>query len=160
MENVAYHEAGHALMATVMGAKVRSVTIEPDDDDGPQRQGDTQVIWRRKRSSEQEFRERCIRVLLAGPVAEMLYTGDTFHPGLVAGWAGDWNEAWTQSELLHPHPEKRMAYLEGITVQLYRLLNSEPYWSALAALADHLLAHETLESEDVHDLLDECLPYN
>ena len=27
----AYHEAGHAFMAIYVGARVRSVTIEPDD---------------------------------------------------------------------------------------------------------------------------------
>ena len=30
----AYHEAGHAFMAFYVGARVRSVTIEPDWDDG------------------------------------------------------------------------------------------------------------------------------
>src|SRR5579863_4685196 len=46
-ELIAYHEAGHALMAVLLGGKVKQVTIEPDDDDGPARQGDTQVYWRR-----------------------------------------------------------------------------------------------------------------
>ncbi len=46
-EVIAYHEAGHALVAVLLGGKVKQVTIEPDDDDGPDRQGDTQVLWRR-----------------------------------------------------------------------------------------------------------------
>ena len=32
-EIVAYHEAGHALMALLLGGKVKHATIEPDDDD-------------------------------------------------------------------------------------------------------------------------------
>lgn len=80
----AYHEAGHALMAILLGGEVRSVTIEPDNDDGPDRQGDTQVLWRRSRMSEKQFAETAIQVSLAGPVAEMIYSGEPYHPGLIA----------------------------------------------------------------------------
>lgn len=34
MELIAYHEAGHALMAFMLGGEVQLVTIEPDNDDG------------------------------------------------------------------------------------------------------------------------------
>jgi len=43
-ELIAYHEAGHALMALLLGGKVKHITIEPDNDDGPVREGDTQVF--------------------------------------------------------------------------------------------------------------------
>ena len=36
MEATAHHEAGHVFMAIYFGARVRSVTIEPNRDDGPQ----------------------------------------------------------------------------------------------------------------------------
>lgn len=157
MEPTAYHEAGHAFMAVYLGAKVRSVTIEPDNDDGPERFGDTQIVWRRSRLSEKEFRERAIQVSLAGPVAEMLYTGDPYHPGLVAEWANDWQSAWELAELLFVDQRKRLDYLETVTGQLYRMLDAEPHWSAVAALADHLLAHDTLESEDVKDIVSEWI---
>jgi ATP-dependent Zn protease len=157
MEPTAYHEAGHAYVAVYLGAKVRSVTIDPDNDDGPARFGDTQIIWRRSRLSEKQFRERAIQVSLAGPVAEMLYTGDPFHPGLVAEWAHDWQAAWELAELLFVDERKRLSYLEDLTGVLYRLLDSEPHWSAVAALADNLLAHETLESEEVRDIINDWL---
>ena len=38
----AYHEAGHAFMAIYLGARVKSVTIELDWDDGPVHHGDVQ----------------------------------------------------------------------------------------------------------------------
>jgi ATP-dependent Zn protease len=157
MEPTAYHEAGHAYVAVYLGAKVRSVTIDPDNDDGPARFGDTQIIWRRSRLSEKQFRERAIQVSLAGPVAEMLYTGDPFHPGLVAEWAHDWQAAWELADLLFVDHRKRLSYLEDLTGMLYRLLDSEPHWSAVAALADNLLAHETLESEEVRDIINDWL---
>ena len=154
MEELAYHEAGHAYVAVYVGAKVRSVTIEPDDDDGPQRSGDTQVIWKRSKFSDQQFFEKSVLVALAGPVAEMIYTGDPFHPALVAEWAGDWADALKTAEGLEKDAAKRVAYLERTTLELYRLLNRDDHWAAVAALADHLLAHETLESQDIIEILD------
>ena len=157
MELTAYHEAGHAFIATILGAKVRSVTIEPDSDVGPGRFGDTQIVWRRSRFSERELCEYAIQVSLAGPVAEMLYSGDPYHPGLVAEWANDWQSAWELAESLFADPHKRLAHLETVTGQLYRLMDAEPNWSAVAALADSLLAHETLEAEDVQEIVAEWL---
>src|SRR6187401_3483723 len=93
-ELVAYHEAGHVLLAVLLGARIRSVTIEPDRDDGPERYGDTQILWPRGRWSAREQAEKDVQVALAGPVAEMIHSGDPFHPGFVAEWAADWQAAW------------------------------------------------------------------
>lgn len=154
---IAYHEAGHALMALLLGAEVKLVTIEPDNDDGPARQGDTQVIWRRSTLSDKEFATRAVQVCLAGPVAEMIYSGDPFHPGLVPEWAADWRDAWNSALLLHPHDRQRLAYLESVSIQLYHRLKADDLWAALASLADHLLAHESLEGEQVEEIVGEWL---
>lgn len=90
IELIAYHEAGHALVAYLLGGRVRQVTIEPDHDDGPRRGGDTQVIWRRTRADEVEFAKKSVQVHLAGPVAEMIYSGEPYHPAFIAEWAADW----------------------------------------------------------------------
>jgi len=151
-ELIAYHEAGHALMAFLLGGEVRLVTIEPDHDDGPDRSGDTQVLWRRAGFSDREFAQCAVQVCLAGPVAEMIYSGDPYHPGLVAEWAADWRQAWEAAAPLHPDQRQRLAYLEQISIQLYRWLK-EDLWEGLAALADNLLAHETLEGEQVAEIV-------
>jgi ATP-dependent Zn protease len=156
-ELIAYHEAGHALMALMLGGKIKHVTIDPDNDDGPDRQGDTQVIWRRSRISHIEYARIAVQVSLAGPVAEMIYSGDTYHPGLVAEWAADWREAWDAAQLLHSGERQRMEYLEQVSITLYRQLQQDDLWAALASLADHLLAHETLEGEQVKEIVDEWL---
>lgn len=157
-ETSAYHEAGHALLAVYVGARVNSVTIDPDRDDGPQRYADAQVEWPTGELTGRELHERIILVALAGPVAEMIYTGNPYHPGLVAEWAVDWQLALKSAGQLFPTEQKQMAYLEQATVQLYRLLDRDDYWAALAAVADELLAHETLEGDDVEDIVGQWLP--
>lgn len=158
MEITAYHESGHALMAVHVGASVGSVTVEPDWDDGPDRYGDTQVTWDPARFSPRDYHEKRILVALAGPVAEMLYTGDAYHPGMVSEWSADWSDAWNAAAAIYPDHRKRLVMLEQTTADLYELLNEQRFWSALAALADNLLAHETLESDEIHDIVRLWLP--
>ncbi len=156
-ELIAYHEAGHALMAALLGGEVRLVTIEPDNDDGPDRQGDTQVLWRRSGMSDREFAEKAIQVSLAGPVAEMIYSGDAYHPGMIAEWAADWDEAWQAAACFHRDERQRLAFLERMSIRLHRQLQQDETWAAVAALADNLLAHETLEAEQVEEIVREWL---
>lgn len=144
-------------MAHLLGGKVKQVTIEPDDDDGPDRQGDTQVLWRRSRICDDEFAKIAVQVSLAGPVAEMIYSGDPYHPGLVAEWAADWREAWEAATPLHPVEGQRLEYLEQVSIQLYHRLKQDEFWAALASLADNLLAHETLDCEQVDEIVEDWL---
>ena len=58
----AYHEAGHAFIAIYVGARVRSVTIEPDRDDGPERHADIQVEWPLHRFHGRERHEKAALV--------------------------------------------------------------------------------------------------
>lgn len=154
----AYHEAGHAFMAIYVGARVRSVTIEPDRDDGPDRYADVQIQWPRNQFTEEELTEKLVLVALAGPVAEMIHIGEPFHPGYVAEWAADWKAAWEAAAPLISAERKRLAYLEQTAVRLYRLLDQEDHWAALAAVVDNLVAHQTLEGEDVEDIVRQWLP--
>jgi len=153
----AYHEAGHAFVAIYVGARVRSVTIDPDWDDGPARHGDVQIEWRVGEFTERELCEKSILVALAGPVAEMIHSGDPFHPAFVAEWAADWSDAWDAAAALHANKQRRLTYLEQTTVNLYQTMQRDDYWAALAAIVDHLLAHETLEGEQVEEIVEQWL---
>lgn len=153
-DTTAYHEAGHAFAAVRLGARVRLVTIAPDFDDGPRRYGDTQIEWERTGGDSKELRQKSTLVALAGPVAEMIYSGEPYHPGFVPEWSSDWKLAWDASATLHAHEPTRLAFLEQATNEMYRLLNRNENWAALAAIVDELLAHETLEGEDVHEIVE------
>ncbi len=118
---------------------------------------DIQVEWPLSQFTNRELHEKSVSVALAGPVAEMIHRGEPYHPGLVAEWSADWKAAWDAAASLFPAERKRLAYLEERTVQLYRLLDRDDHWAALAAIVDNLLAHETLEGEEVEDIVRQWL---
>jgi len=152
-EESAYHEAGHAFAAVILGARVCSVTITPDQDDGPVRHADTQIEWDHAAFDTKTLHERMVLVALAGPVAEMIYRGDAYHPGFVAEWASDWRLAWSAAATLVPDEKARLAFLEQVTSEAYTRLTRNKNWAALAAIADELSAHEWLEGDIVHDVV-------
>ncbi|MGL4514916.1 MAG: hypothetical protein ACRCT8_17660 [Lacipirellulaceae bacterium] len=154
----AYHEAGHAFVAAYAGGRVLRVTIEPDDDDdGPRRFGDTQVLWRRACISDREWREKLVLVALAGPVAEMIYRGEPFHPALVAEWSADWRQASEAATPIAPDARRRTRLLEQRTAGLHGLLSDDDHWDAVGGIADHLLAHGTLDEEMFAELVENWL---
>lgn len=156
-EITAYHEAGHAFFAIYLGGRVTSVSIEPDDDDGPLRFGDTQVEWCLQRFSRKEISERELQVALAGPLTEMVYNGDRGSLDFTQEWAGDWQVASQAATELFNTREKQIAYLEQTASQLFHLISQDEYWEPIAGLADHLLAHETLEGEEVEEIVSNWL---
>lgn len=98
-----------------------------------------------------------VQVCLVGPVAEMIYSGEPYHPGFVAEWAADWRDAWEAAVPLHADERKGLKYLEDASVQLYYRLREDVLWAAVAALADNLLAQETLESDQVEEIVSDWL---
>lgn len=154
-EITAYHEAGHALVAHLLGGKVKQVTIDPDSD-GPERYGDTQIRWKRG-LGDKDFAQKTVRVSLAGPVAEMIYSGEPYHPGVVPEWAADWRDAWEAAQILFPNERQQLEYLENTSIELYRQMQQDDFWSAVAGIADHLLAHDTLEADEFKELVGELI---
>jgi hypothetical protein len=142
----AYHEAGHAVVAVVLGGRVLSLTIAPDRDDGPARYGDTQVLWPKNRDQPLRLPKKLVLTALAGPVAEMIYTGEPLHPGFVPEWANDWQAAFEAAAVFRRDERKRVAWLEQQVRWLHAQIDQH-YWPAVAAVADELSAHDTLDTE-------------
>ena len=65
-EREAWHEAGHAVIAHLLGGEVREVTLESDDDAF---EGRVTVAWPARTAVE--VAERSGRAALAGPLAEL-----------------------------------------------------------------------------------------
>ncbi len=152
-EVTAFHEAGHAFAAIYLGATVRSISIDPDNDDGPKRFGDTVVLWSRKKFTEREMQEKSAIVALAGPVAEMVYLERPVHPASVAEWQHDWDAAMQAIQHI-PQLQRRLAWLEKSTVDLYEIFRQDHHWAAIGALADNLLAHEILDREMIQEIME------
>ncbi len=151
-EITAFHEAGHVYAAFYVGADVRSATIDPDNDDGPNRSGDTVVMWDRRRFSQQELMENGAWVALAGPVAEMIHLQRPFHPAGIAEWRQDWEAAFECLTDIS-NIQQRLARLERITIDLYQAFSQDHHWAVIGAVADNLMAHETLDQEMLSEII-------
>jgi ATP-dependent Zn protease len=154
LEFTAYHEAGHAVMAALLGGVVRAVTIVPPDDEGPNRFGDTQIEWPLAGISPRDQALREIKTALAGPTAEAVYRDDYDRLPINQESSADWLAASLHTSRLFGEQAVRLALLHQAAEQLLHLFRSdERIWSAVAAVADELLAHETLESGVVEELV-------
>lgn len=143
----AYHEAGHALMAHLLGGRVVQVSLEVDDDG---HMGRTTVEWRRRNAAEQR---RCSAlVALAGPVAEARWRGDVSLLDALSAWHGDWQEV--QAALAAEAGDAGPAVLLTRWLREVRQqFDDASVWELLCRLADALEAHATLDET----LLDELL---
>lgn len=151
---VAYHEAGHALLAERFGAHVLSVTIQPANDDGPRRHGETTVAWRQGRKTSEQLSMQQASVALAGPVAEMIYCDEQYEIRIIREWWGDWLAAAGAIRRIRRElsDDAVLAVIENLVEELIEWFSQDDVWDKLARLADELEAHETLESDQLEEL--------
>jgi hypothetical protein len=143
----AYHEAGHVLMAHLLGGEVVHVTLESEDEEV---MGHTTVRWH---TTSEAQRRRCSALTaLAGPVAETRWRGQ---PDLLDGltaWRADWREVEVAlaAEALHKDPRQQLdQWLREVVSQL-----QDPVaWEHLCRIADALEAHGTLDDVLLDDVL-------
>ena len=153
LEVTAYHEAGHALMAVHVGARVREMSLNAAAEGKLDRYAEVAVEWPREGFRTRDYQVKAIQVALAGPAAEMHHRGEPLHPGFVSEWAADWEAAWEASACLSNSPAQRVAVLEHWTRYVYRWLEKAEHWAALAAIVDQLLAHEYLEGDEIEEIV-------
>ena len=153
LDVTAYHEAGHALMAVHVGARVREMSLNAAAEGKLDRYAEVAVEWPRQAFATREYQIKAMQVALAGPAAEMHYRGEPLHPGFVSEWAADWQAAWDASACLANDSAQRVSLLEHWTTDVYRWLGRAEHWAALAAIVDHLLAHEYLEGDEIDEIV-------
>jgi hypothetical protein len=147
---LAYHEAGHAVIAYVVGARIDYVTIEPAVIAAAGATfGHTKTL-----DLDQGPADRLVLVGLAGSLAESREMGD----------ADEWAR---MDERAHIERVLRMAKLRGqregpsaITPEEEAAVSSylEEYWPAVVAVASALLAAPKLDGEAVPDLVTGAVP--
>lgn len=142
----AYHEAGHAIMAVSYGGRIVHVSIDPPDDDGFKRFGESIVQWPAAAANDIEIAE--LKVSLAGPVAELAYDGARESIAECLEFAADWQQAVLSASRLKAE-QGRAKFLAEMERQVWAFFDDKNVWAATCAVADLLLAHETIEHDQV-----------
>ena len=150
-ELTAYHEAGHAVMAVVLGGRIIHVSIEPPDDDELKRSGESIVQW--PAAPAREIEEAELKVSLAGPVTEMIYRSEVQVIASVPEFAADWHRALTGAARLKPKLAEQMNLISRAEIWLRHFFEQDHHWAAVGAVADELLAHETVEHECLNEIV-------
>lgn len=143
----AYHEAGHVLIAHLLGGHVVESSIESEFDG---HRGHTAVEW--QRVDDAEFGACSALVALAGPVAETLWSGDEPDQDVLAAWQRDQDEveaALVRSVEEDAREATRRAWIE----QVVERLRDDVTWERLCRIADHLEAHGSLDRTLLEDVL-------
>lgn len=146
----AWHEAGHAVIAHRFGGRVRSLTLETEDDGF---EGRAAVEWTAGGTKEQALASAC--TALAGPLAELAFEGtiDPDDESVRSAWRGDWDEVEHCAAIVEPDPEQRTALIQSWLREVERMIAEPRTHETIARVADALDAHGTLDET----LVEECL---
>lgn len=151
METAAYHEAGHAVVASILGGQVVSVSIESES---PDVDGDAVVAWSRGGRSDREMALDDIRVALAGPIAEMVYAGEYDYLRIREEHAVDWQIALASLRGLRLATDREAGLLQKTVAELYQTIRQDNVWSSIGDVADLLAVHETIEGDVVRETVE------
>jgi len=140
LKGTAYHEAGHAVAALLLGRRFKAISIEPDGDILGLVSGiawprafrpDTDDIDSRARSNI----EKRIMIAAAGEGAESLYTGRR-----VMHYAcQDAMQAVDLASYVCPENEECSAYTNWLWLRAKNLIREPRSWIMVEALASKLL---------------------
>ena len=155
-EITAYHEAGHVVMALKLGGQIVHATLEPPNDDGLQRYGETVTSWRGMGRDSLLMAE--IAVSVAGPISEMIYTGERGELSECPEWCADWATSLERALLLCSSHHAALKLIEKTRRQTETYFSTDSGWAAVAAIADLLLAHDTVEHDICYDEVHFWLP--
>lgn len=149
----AYHEAGHAVMATLLGRPIEKVTICPAQmQAGASRLGVCKIQKGRTKPSQDAIEDE-VMILLAGMAGEALATG-RYNQG---GAAQDLHMVRTLLMTSRAKDEKRFQKLaRRMLDKTEHLLFAPAAKHALRQIAEQLLEKETISGRAVRHLVDEA----
>lgn len=136
-----YHEAGHALVAHLLGGRVVEVTLEDDSGD---LHGKTTVTWRTVAAAEQARRSGL--TALGGPLAETRHRGEVDPPEAFSAWAADWRDV-QRALAVCSRPDAARMLLQRWVAEVAAWYADADVWERLCRVADALEAHGTLDAD-------------
>lgn len=160
LEKTAYHEAGHAVVAYLLGRSVRLVTIVPSEDGTllghvlyvPPRLKDEYQYWGSPSLKRAAF-ENIVRISLAGSIAEGRMAGRQSHRQA----SSDYRYAVEVVSGLVGDDRELSAYLNWLWISTENLLSVKPHWRAVEALAQKLLELRTIKGKDAKEIIRNAL---
>lgn len=149
-EAEAWHEAGHAVVARLLGGRVRGVTLESDRDG---LEGHAAIEWRPR--DVRDLASLSGRTALAGPLAELRFRGEggLEDLGVIAVWKSDWDAVEQAAEQFETNLEARAAVIPRWVSEVRAMVGEPAVEERIARVADALDAHGTLDE----NLFEACL---
>ena len=196
LQSIAYHEAGHAVVAWLCGHSLGEVTIRPDtakgtlgniqhDEQGSNdlfepfelepyadapggwvvRTGDTTTrhltdderhgLELSERLSGQDLDEQHVMIAAAGEAAERKFSPETVEPEQSQD---DWKSVFQSLERLTVKRQLSQGKVRSkLTAQTVSLLDDPLVWRMVEAVADALLAKQTLSADEVRRAIREAV---
>jgi hypothetical protein len=141
----AYHEAGHAVIALILGRPVQRISIRAKE----QTLGRCEFQKGRVRPSD-DWLEREILIALAGLAAEARYTGQY-------AWAGAARDLQNVQQLARQRSGEQQAerLQKRMLSKVEHLLSQAATWRAVELIAEELLRSETISGRAAVHLLEQ-----
>lgn len=153
--SVAYHEAGHAVMAYEQRLRIREVSILPEATSAGHVDRIAAIIGERPDIGRVTDRvrmkvERDVLVALAGATAQRIR-----NPRSVRAWHGESDRAVAEGLLAHISPdfEELVAYLNLLDIRARVQLEHFLTWPAVEALAAALLERKVLTGTEARRVI-------
>lgn len=149
----AFHEAGHAVMAQIVGRPIEKVSISPAHlHSGGMRLGVCKLQKGRKKSSKDALEDE-VMILFAGMVAESYLTGQYCRQG-----AGQDLRMIRRLLQNRGGSERNLEKLEKrILEKTEHVLDDQAHLNAIQKVAQNLIENESVSGRSVRHFLDESI---